>query len=113
MVQGIAQLVLVTLCVGLVAAFPTGPPAETATCVNLVPGSRSPHELVDENSSYIITVDEDLVLGSTNETEGFYEYTAGITYTSKSFTVNFYVNLVMCGNHIYKSYHLSFTTSTF
>ena len=68
------------ISVGLVAARSSGPPAEASTCVNLIPGSVSPHEFQSGNGTYDITV-SNLILSSTSP--GYFEYTAGMQYTGK------------------------------
>ena len=73
----IARLIYAAVSVGLVASFSTGPPAEVPTCLNLIPGSSSPHWQQAGNGTYDITINNLL------PSSGFFAYTAGVQYTGE------------------------------
>ena len=75
----VALLIFAALGVGLVVSYPSGPPALASTCLNLMPGSSSPHMQQSGDGTYSLTV-ASLPLNTTSD---YFTYTAGVTYTGE------------------------------
>ena len=62
--------------VGFSSCRPGGPPEVDSVCTNVVPSINSPHSQQTGNGNYFISTDIPI-----NMTAGFYDYTAGQSYT--------------------------------
>lgn len=74
MVGPFLWLSFLAISINFVRSNPGGPPTVSSVCNNVMPDGSSPHGQQVGNGNYFVSTD-------LNATAGYYNYTAGQTYT--------------------------------